>query len=158
MVIFNFQDFIINFGYLAVVILTILRSLGITTLLPIPQIVTVGTAVSFGLNPLLVGIVAGLAITAADTLAYYIGSHGHKRKKLKIPFNLGKVFKKGTFLWVFSASFIPLPLVFGLIVGSLHYDLGKFILASFLSRMGYSLLLSYGVFYGGDLIKMWINA
>ena len=157
MVIVNFQDFIINFGYLAVMILTLLRSLGITTLLPMPNIVTVGTAVSFGLNPFLVGIVAGLAITVADTCAYFIGSHGHKRKKLKMPFNLDKVFKMGTFLWVFFASFIPLPLVFGLIVGSLHYDLRKFILVSFLSRVGYSLLLSYGVFFLINLINIWIG-
>ncbi len=144
-----FQDFILHFGYLAIFALTLTRSLGITAILPIPQALVLGAAVGLGLHPFVVGIVAGLASTVGDTLAYVAGSSGRKlfyNKKLKVPAALEKVVKRGGFWSVVAAGFTPLPLVYGLIAGSLHYDLRKFIFASLIGKVGGSLLVAYGGF------------
>ena len=157
MIVFNFQDFLINFGYLAVFVLTFMRSLGITVFLPIPQVVVIPVAVSLGLNPLFVGLIAGLTSTFGDALAYFAGLGGRKilfkRKKIRVPSKLRKVLKRGSFWSVLIASLTPLPLVYGFAVGSFRYDINKFILASLTGKLGGSLFIAYGAFYGLGIIK-----
>ena len=155
MVVFNFQDFLVNFGYLAVFALTLMRSLGNTTFFPIPQVVTITAAVGAGLNPFIIGLVAGLASTSGDVLAYLAGSSSSKfvfkLRKPKIPSKLNKLIKKASFWSVLVVSSTPLPLVFGLLVGSIRYDLRKFILASLIGKTGGSILVAYG---GFSLLKI----
>ena len=162
MVVFNFQDFLISFGYLALFLLTLARAVGLFQIaLPIPQLVIIGTAVGIGLDPFITGILAGIASTIGDSVGYFVGLGGvklvGKLKKIKIPkgaIKLKKFINKKGFWIVLLASMTPLPFdLFGIASGLARYDFRKFIVASLIGKTGGSLVAAYGVLYGIDLIK-----
>lgn len=162
MVVFNFQDFLISFGYTALFLLTLARAVGLFQIaLPIPQLVIIGTAVGIGLNPFIIGMLAGLASTIGDSVGYFVGLGSGKLvtkfKKIKIPkgaIKLKKFINKKGFWIVLVASMTPLPFdLFGIASGLAHYDFRKFLLASLIGKIGGSMLTTYGWFYGFDLIK-----
>jgi len=162
MVVFNFQDFLISFGYLAVFLLTLARAVGLFQIaLPIPQMVIIGSAVGIGLDPFIVGILAGLASTIGDSVGYFVGLGSGKIitrfKKIKIPkeaVKLKKFMNKRGFWIILAVGLTPLPFdLFGIASGLAHYDLRKFLLASLISKVGGSFLVAYGVLYGIDIIK-----
>lgn len=162
MVVFNFQDFLISFGYTAVFLLTLARAVGLFQIaLPVPQLVIIGSAVGVGLNPFIIGILAGLASTIGDSVGYFVGLGGGKIitrfKKIKIPkeaVKLKKFMNKRGFWVILIVGLTPLPFnLFGIASGLAHYDIRKFLLASLISKIGGSVLAAYGIFYGIDRIK-----
>ncbi len=108
-------------------------------------------------NPLLVGLVAGLATSIGEMTTYAIGRGGEKmirrkgregrRYKQAI-----ELFEKYGFVAVVVFAFTPLPMdVIGLIGGGLKYDYKKFFLATLIGKIPRNIIIAYA---GAGIISL----
>lgn len=111
-------------------------------------------AVGLGLNPLLVGILAGLGSATGELIGYLVGFGGtvviekYERKTPRIVKKLMGFFKNIGFLLILIAAALPVPFDFiGILSGMSKYDIRKFYIATIIGRIIRSLLIAYG-FYG----------
>jgi membrane protein DedA with SNARE-associated domain len=127
---------------------------------PIPLFATEVIVAAAGAlaNPLLVGIVAGIAAAIGELTTYFIGLGGEKviSKKKKE----GRHYKRATELfdkWGFGAvvifAFTPLPMdLIGLIAGGLKYDVRRFFAAALIGKIPRNILVAYIGAIGAQLI------
>jgi membrane protein YqaA with SNARE-associated domain len=124
------------------------------------------------LNPLAVGIIAGIGSAIGEMTAYAIGFGGRKlfdKKKKKKPAKAedsSKWFrraeewmhKRGGFVVIFLFAVTPLPDdVIGIICGSIRYDIKKFFIACLLGKIILSLGIAYAGFYGAQWILSYLG-
>lgn len=108
-------------------------------------------------NPWLVAVFSALGAVLGELTAYGIGRGGRYllKKKDQKYFKIGeKWFSKGRgFLAIVIFAAAPLPYdIIGILGGTFHYNLKKFILATFLGKMIMHLSLALGGFYGIEWI------
>lgn len=99
------------------------------------------------LNPLLVALISGLGMGLGEITGYVIG-YGTSSIVINKKWH-GKVsgwMHKNGWLTIFLLALIPTGGLFdiaGLVAGSTHYKLTKFLSAAFLGKMGRAFILSY---------------
>src|SRR3972149_5814573 len=131
---------IANYGYLGIFFIAFISAATIfLPTLPLGFLVFISGGV---MNPLLLGIVAGLGSATGELTGYFFGYEGEKlllkkyKKKLK---HVEKMFQKygGGIVIIFIAS-IPIPIipfdVLGLFCGAVGYDVKKFYGASIIGK------------------------
>lgn len=152
-----FIELIKDMGYFGIFLSSLLGSA--TIIFPAPSFVLIITSGAF-LNPLIVALAASLGSTLGEFTGYLVGYEGKKLLQNKV--HLRKpVYKKwadkiskmaGTYKMpfvIFVFALLPLPFDFvGIFCGTIRYDTKKFFIATFLGKLGKSLLLAYAGFFG----------
>ncbi|MCX6819541.1 MAG: VTT domain-containing protein [Candidatus Aenigmarchaeota archaeon] len=172
-----FAEFLISlvyaFGYLGLFAASVIGSASV--ILPVPIFLLIFVAGSM-LNPLAVGIIAGIGSAIGEMTAYAIGfggrkllwKNGKKLKKKKPAKAEGSskwfrraeewMHKRGGFLVIFLFAVTPLPDdVIGIICGSIRYDIKKFFIACLLGKIILSLGIAYAGFYGAQWILSYLG-
>ena len=147
---------LLHFEYLGVFLISFIGSS--TIFLPLPAAAFVFLAGGF-LNPVVLGISAGLGAGLGELTGYGIGFGGHKiifkkevGRRMKKVIDVFK--KKGTFYAIILLAATPLPDdILGISAGFLKYDLKKFFLASLIGKIILHLIIAYGGFFGINWIK-----
>jgi len=132
-------------GYLGIFLLMFLSSA--TILLPVPGLVGVPVAGIF-LNPLRVGIVAGIGSALGELTGYFAGCGGRvaiEKNKTKMYKTTKKWMKRNGFLTIFLFAAIPNPFfdVAGIAAGALEYPLWEFLLACLAGKILKCIALAY---------------
>jgi len=156
------KELIINFSYLAVFALSIIGTS--TIFIPFPIYFIIFFAAGLGLNPLAVGIVAGLGSAVGELTGYLIGMGGRymveekKRKPHKIVNFFTKYFKKFGFAVIALTSFLPFPFDFiGILSGVSNYDIKKFYVAVAIGKIAKCVLIAYAGYVGVPFIEQFIE-
>jgi len=156
------KEFIINFSYLAVFLLSIIGTS--TVFIPFPIYIIIFFAAGLGMNPLLVGIVAGLGSAIGELTGYLIGIggrrviEGKKENPPKIVRMFTKLFKRFGFAVIALTSFLPFPFDFiGILSGVSNYDIKKFYVATALGKIAKCVLIAYAGYVGVPLIEQLIE-
>ncbi len=132
-------------GYLGVFLLMFISSA--TILLPAPGLVGVPIAGMF-LNPLRVGIVAGIGSALGELSGYFAGCGGRlaiEKNKTRIYKTVKRWMRRNGFLTIFIFAAIPNPFfdVAGLAAGALEYPAWKFLLACLAGKILKCVALAY---------------
>jgi len=125
------------FGYL--ILFALVAALSAVLFLPVPVFAVVVAAASV-LDPLTVGIVAGVASAIGELSGYFLGvasEHALKKKEGKIYSESRDVFKKWGFIGIVAVTLSPITLidVMGLVAGALRYGWKKFLLAAVIGKI-----------------------
>jgi uncharacterized membrane protein YdjX (TVP38/TMEM64 family) len=142
-------------GYLGVFLVAVLGNA--TVILPVPSL-----AITFGggtfLNPLLVGLVAGVGEPLGELTGYMAGYGGsaiiEDRRRFE---QLKGWMERRGFLTLFVLSAIPNPLfdLAGITAGMLHFPVRNFLLACWLGKTFKALIVAFlGRYFGGLFIPM----
>lgn len=147
-----------GFGYLGVFIASVISSA--TIFLPVPGYIVIPFAVTV-LDPLLVGIAAGIGSALGEMTGYGIGLGGGALAARKKEFTawfarLEKLFARHNgMLIIFVFSSLPLPFdVLGLFCGAIKYDAKKFFIAGAAGKtvryvtLAYAAATGMGIFDG----------
>lgn len=143
-----------TYGLIGVFIIGFLSSF--TLFIPSPAFFVVFLLGSV-INPLPLGIAAGLGSAAGELTSYYAGygvSLATKRYKKKF-MAVEKMFQKYNaplIIFVFSATPLPFDVV-GIFCGAVRYPLKKFFLATLAGKLVKFTLIAYAGFYGLEAIK-----
>jgi membrane protein DedA with SNARE-associated domain len=152
------EQFILQFSYLAVFAISVLSSA--TVFLPLPLYVVIFFAAGLGLNPLAVGIIAGLGNAVGEIFSYLIGVGGRyvasekEIVKKSVKKSGGKVtrymkkfaglYEKYGFWIIVLTAFLPFPFDFiGILSGATKYDIKKFFIAVVIGKTAKTLIISY---------------
>lgn len=162
----NFNDFLIwatgianNFGYLGIFAVALISAS--TVFLPtFPLSIVVFTSSSL-LNPVLVGIVAGVGSATGELTSFFIGYQGehllekHKQKLRHIE----KLFQRNhSMLVIYVISAFPFALmdVAGLFCGLVRYPVKNFYIASILGKTTRYLIVALAGYYGISYVLSFI--
>lgn len=156
------KDLIIHFSYLAIFLVS---AIGTSTIfLPFPSYVLIILfAVGMGMNPLIVGAVAGLGSAVGELTGYLVGMGGvkvieEKKKEPKFIKYFTRLFKKFGFPIVVVTALIPFPFdVIGIIAGMSGYEIKKFFIATATGKIIKSLLIAYGLYLAIPYLENLIN-
>ncbi|MEM5792816.1 MAG: VTT domain-containing protein [Candidatus Aenigmatarchaeota archaeon] len=142
--------FIYRWGYIGIFLVNLLEAVTLT-FFPLPTMVFV---FSFGkiLNPFLVGLSAGLGGTLGSIIGYILGrgfkdifEKKHEKKMNKIK---KYIEKKNMFLAIIFLGFTPISYnLLPIFCGTIEYDIKKYLLAIFISRLLLNLFLAYAGYY-----------
>jgi membrane protein DedA with SNARE-associated domain len=146
------EKFILEFSYLAVFLVSLI---GTSTLfIPFPfDSIIVFAASGLGLNPVLVGVFAGLGAATGELSGYFVGAGGRvvigdRKPRYKflekfIDF-FTSLFKKYG-LWIIPIfAFLPFPFdIVGILCGMAKYDVKKFWAAVATGRILRAIMIAY---------------
>ncbi len=148
-----------TYGLLAYPILFVVQGLVSATLfLPAPGVAVAAAAGAF-LDPLWVGVVAGLGSATGELSGYFLGYYGRRA----VPTDTSRlwrlaerVFRKWGFVALFVLAMIPNPVfdALGILAGTLRYPIGRFWLATAPGKI----LKFSSIAYGGWLFSIWMGA
>lgn len=148
---------LISFGYFGIFLINFISYS--TILFPLPGAFFVFSAAGF-LNPLILGIVAGLGAAFGEMTGYGLGFGGRKiilgKKEIeKIEKITNFLKRKGTFFAIIFIAALPFfgGDLLGISAGFLKYDPKKFFLASFIGKSILHLVIAFSGFYGISWIK-----
>ena len=151
--------FLKKFSYLAVFVLSALSTS--TIFLPLPIYAVEFVVTSLGMNPLFVGIIAGLGSTVGEMTGYLAGLGGSyvvKKKKIRSEFvrKMIDFFSKYGFATIMLTAFLPFPFdIIGILAGVSRYDVKKFYLATLIGKTAKNLIIAYsGFFIGMPLVRI----
>jgi len=147
-------------GYLGIYISSLISSSSI--FVPVPGIgaVCLGSLPSLGLNPFVIGFVAGLAESFGELTGYFAGrsfSGSFKTNRFK-NYLYNKMKKNGSII-IFFGSIFPNPFfdIIGIISGNTKYPIRKFIMILFFSKSIKSIMISYSCYSGLEIIIGWFK-
>jgi len=135
------------FGYVVLFALSLVFSASL--FLPVPVFAVVVAAASV-LDPLLVGIIAGIASAIGELSGYFVGVAGETALKKK-----GKtggfyqsskdVFRKWGFWGIVFVTISPITLidVMGIVAGALRYGWKRFLLAAIVGKIPRYVIIAY---------------
>jgi len=145
-----------GYGYLGVFVVSVLGNA--TVLFPVPSL-----AVTFAgggvLNPLFVGLVAGVGEPLGELTGYLAGYGGGAVVEQGPHFQrIRSWMERRGFLTLLVLSAIPNPLfdVAGVIAGVLHFPLVQFLLACWLGKTAKALAVAYLGSQFLELIRHWV--
>jgi membrane protein YqaA with SNARE-associated domain len=132
----------------------------ITSATPLPIFATEAIVAGAGVlaNPIIVGMVAGVAGAIGELSTYFIGLGGEriiskKKKEGRRYKHAEKWFKRYGFGAVVVFALTPLPMdLLGLIAGGLHYNLKKFLVGTLLGKIPRFILVAYAGAVGMQLL------
>jgi len=137
-------------GYFGIFLVSLIGSS--TIIFPLPATVFVFGAGAV-LNPLILGVVAGMGAALGELVGYGFGWAGRKIGKKRLKERLEKaerMFKKygGFFaLILFAATPLPDDIV-GIVSGILKYEIKRFFIAVLIGKIIFHLILAYAGYYG----------
>lgn len=139
-----------DFGYFGIFLISLIGSSTIVFPLPSAAFVLLATP---ALNPLILGITAGIGAAFGELVGYIFGWAGRKISKEKFEKELEKarkMFEKyGGFLTLIIFAATPLPDdIAGIIAGLLKYDVKRFFIAVSIGKIIFHLVLVYGAYFG----------
>jgi membrane protein DedA with SNARE-associated domain len=139
-----------DWGYLGIFAISLVSSASI--FLPLPSFAIVFAAGAV-LNPLLVGISAGIGCAIGELTGYVIGFGGKRalNKKYRKLLDRTEAWaeKHGLFAVVMLFAATPLPDdIIGIVGGALGYSIKKFFIASLIGKLALNLALAFAGFYG----------
>lgn len=149
-----FLGLLTTYGYLGIFAASLITSA--TIILPMPFFILIPASVKF-LNPLGVGIAAGLGASIGEMTSYLLGLGGNKIALLKKKKTFGKIIghaeewyeKHGGFFATFVFAVLPLPFdIVGILCGIMRYDIKKFFIATLLGKLLKYIFFAYASFYG----------
>jgi membrane protein YqaA with SNARE-associated domain len=150
------EAFILQYGLSGTFIIALLESF----IFPIPTAAIIAPATGFGLDPLMVTIVATIGSVIGAVIGYALGFYlGHpvaeRLFKKHIP-RVEKWFDKYGAWAILIAAFTPVPFkVFTWCGGIFRMDFKKFIIASIIGRFAQFALFAYaGSFLGPSVLVM----
>lgn len=133
------------FGYPAVFLLSLLANAAF--LLPAPSTALV-VAAGGTLDPILVGLIAGLGAALGELTGYFIGQSGQTvLNDRPIYWRIEEWMKKSGSLVIFILAAVPNPLfdLGGLIAGALHMPIWRFVLSAWIGKsLRFALLAFFG--------------
>ena len=132
-----------NYGYLGVFLITLVSTAGL--IIPVPYLAAVIVAGTY-LDPLLVGLVAGLASTFGELTGYMLGFSGRGiAGKVALYQTAERWMRRYGFLTVLVFSIIPNPFfdAAGLAAGTLKMPVAHFMLACFIGKTVRLILIAY---------------
>lgn len=149
-----------SLGYLGIFVASFVGSASI--ILPVPVFALIFSAGAV-LNPILVGIFAGIGSALGELTGYGIGFAGnktiakYKKKHLNLFLLAEEWFQKHRGFWIiFIFAATPLPDdIIGIVCGIMKYPVRKFIIASILGKITLSLILALSGFYSITLLSSW---
>ncbi len=151
-----------TFGYLGILGAGIISSA--TIFFPIPLYLIIFFSTSLGLNPLAVGLLAGLGNAVGELTGYFVGLGGttfveeRKKKTPKFYFKFLRFFENYGFIVIFLAAFLPFPFdIVGMMSGAAKYDLKKFFIATFLGKSLKCLLIAYAGHFVLPAALSWLS-
>jgi membrane protein YqaA with SNARE-associated domain len=132
-------------GYLGIFLLMFISSA--TILLPVPGLVAVPIAGVF-LDPIRVGIVAGIGSALGELSGYFAGCGGKliiEENKTRVYKTVKRWMKRNGFITIFIFAAIPNPFfdVAGLAAGTLDYPVWEFLVACLLGKTLKCIVLAY---------------
>ena len=143
-----------TYGYLGIFAASLITSA--TIILPMPFFIIIPAAVQV-LDPLGVGIAAGLGAAIGEMTSYLIGIGGNRVAGLKKKKTFGRILehaeswyeRHGGFFATFIFAILPLPFdVVGILCGIMKYNIKKFFIATLLGKVLKYTFLAYASFYG----------
>jgi membrane protein YqaA with SNARE-associated domain len=147
------QAFVLEYGLSGTFVIAVLESF----IFPVPTAVIIAPATGFGLDPLLVTVVAAIGSVLGAVVGYALGLYlGHpvaeRFFKKHIP-RVERWFGRYGAWAVLVAAFTPIPFkVFTWCAGIFRMDIRKFLLASIIGRFFQFLIAAYA----GSLLGPWI--
>jgi len=150
----NIFDILLSYGYIGIFLTSLIGSA--TIIFPFPSAAFVFAAGAL-LNPLLVGILAGLGSTIGEFTGYALGWGGRKvikNKWKKWIKRTEEAFQKYGGFWIiilFAVTPLPDDLT-GIVGGILKYPIKKYFLASLIGKIALHLIIAYAGFYGVNWI------
>ncbi len=136
-----------SLGYLGAFIISLIGSA--TIIIPAPSWAII-FVMSKALDPVLLGIVAGLGSAIGELTGYYLGKGGTHliEKDKKVKQYSESVNKYGAFA-IFIFAFLPNPVfdIAGIAAGAMNMKLWKFLLASILGKVLRFIIFAYLGFY-----------
>ena len=141
-----------SYGYLGVFLISILGNATIVLLVPSIAVVFAGGGV---LNPLLVGLIAGVGEPIGELTGYLAGYGGSAVIEDRDRFErLQRWMTSNGFLTLLVLSAIPNPLfdLAGIAAGMLRYPVSKFLVAAWIGKS----IKSIGVAYLGSKTLDWV--
>ena len=132
-----------GYGYLGVFLISLLGNA--TVILPVPSLAVVFASGGV-LNPLLVGLVAGVGEPIGELTGYLAGFGGSAAIADTPRFERVKAWmQRRGFVTLFVLSVIPNPLfdLAGISAGVLHYPVWRFLLACWLGKTTKAITLAY---------------
>jgi len=157
--IFLFRDHLANYeryGYLGVFLVNILGS-G-TVILPVPALLVVYLGGGIW-NPLLVGLVGGLASALGELTGYLLGYSGQGLIENQALYaRMEGWMRRNGFLTILVLSIIPNPLfdMAGMAAGALRFSLRLFLLSAFIGKSVKMIALAYAGFYSLTFVERFI--
>ncbi len=139
---------LMSYSYAALFVIAIASSSTIFLPVPFAIVVFLAPLPPIGMNPLLVGIVAGAGSTIGEFTSYFLGAGSkaviEKRRKKETFVKLTKFFKKYGFIALAVTAFIPFPFdAVGITAGMSAYDVRKFFLATLMGKIPKFVLIAY---------------
>ena len=138
-------------GYAGIGLVSLIASAGL--ILPVPALAAVCGASLF-LNPLFIGLIAGVAETVGELTGYYLGYSGRGVVSLV---SQGRVYRRlegwmrrRGWLLLFVVSLVPNPVfdLVGVTAGALRYPLGSFLGVVLAGKLIKFLSLAYACYFG----------
>ena len=153
------ESFVGSFGYLGIFIVSFIGNASV--ILPVPAFILVFTFGSI-LNPLLVGLAAGVGGGLGEITGHLIGRGGRKAllKKYKKQLARTKTWtkKRGIFPVIIMFGATPLPSdVIGIFSGLIRYDYKKFFLASIIGKTIMNTYIALAGYYSFEAIKFFFG-
>lgn len=146
-----------EYGYIGIFLTNLISSS--TVIFPLPAFAFVFGA-GAALDPILVGVFAGIGSTIGELTGYLIGigsrelaerKHGRRLKKIHRLFE-----RYGGDAIIFFFALTPLPFdIIGIFSGVIEHDLRRFILAVLAARILLNLGIAFAGFYGISWVLQW---
>ena len=134
-------------GYFVLFFFVLVMSAVIFLPIPVTAFVIVAAGI---LDPLIVGVVAGIASSFGELSAYLLGygsekvlkKEGKEGKKYE---KIRKFFDKYGFVGIVIAAFLPITPIdfFGIIAGSVRYGWKRFLIATMLGKRPRYIIIAY---------------
>jgi len=143
-----------SYGLLGVFIIGFLSSF--TLFIPSPAFFVVFLLGSV-INPLALGLAAGLGSATGELTSYYAGygvsiaAKKYKKKFLGIE-KLFQKYKAPVIIFIFSATPLPFDIV-GIFCGTVRYPVKNFFIATLAGKLVKFTFIAYAGFYGLDIIS-----
>jgi len=153
------QEFFLRYGYFGVFFIALVG--GISTLFPIPYTLTVFGLSQIGLNPFLLGIIAGIGASIGDSFSYYLGYRGHEilseknqKRFLKLQKIISNYPRIAPILIYFYGAIVPFSDDIILIpLGTMRYKYWKAILPICFGKITLNTYIALGGMFVGEGIS-----
>lgn len=124
-------------------------------------------AAGLGLNPFIVGVVAGIGSAVGELTGYLIGLGGRQVIEIKrmdkmigksVKF-FTKLFKKHGFWVIIITGAIPFPFdIIGILSGMGRYDIKKFFIATSIGKTIKTLLIAYAGYLAIPFLQFYLTS
>ena len=146
-----------SLGYPGIFLVSLLSNA--TLILPMPGLVVI-FAMGSALNPLLVGVVAGIGMTLGEMTGYLAGYSGSAIIEDNARYDQVERYVRRFGGWViFALALIPLPLfdIAGIVAGAIRFPVGWFLIAGGAGKIIKATLVALAGAGSLAVLQSWLN-